>query len=109
MPTTRINPQQAVVAGGTVTFAAADTTNGNNYVPSPGRLVLLQNTSGSPVTVTFVTPGTRSGLAIADDPVVVAATSIAAVSIQDATDFQSSAGQVDFTAAAALNVAVLQA
>lgn len=109
MATTRVTQIQATVAGATVSFAAADVANGNNFVPYPGRVVLLQNAGGSSQTATFVTPGTRSGLAIADDPVVVAAGAIVAVSIADPTDFVSSAGQVDITFSGALNIAVLQA
>lgn len=109
MTTTRVNPIQATVGGATVTLAAADVANGNNFVPYPGRIVLLQNTGGSSQTALFVTPGTRQGLAIADDPVVVAAGAIVAVSIADPTDFASSAGQVDVTFSGALNIAILQA
>lgn len=113
MATTRINPIQATVAGATLgtggNLPAADVANGNNFVPYPGRIVLLQNTTGTPQTATFVTPATRQGLAVADDPVSVPATSLVVVSIADPTDFVSSAGQVDVTFSGAVNIAVLQA
>ena len=109
MATTRVSHTQLTVGGVTLTPTAADTVNGNNFVPYPGRILLLQNTGGSPVTVTAVTPGTRSGLAIADDTITVPANSLVGVSIADPTDFVSSAGQIDFTAGGALNVYVLQA
>jgi hypothetical protein len=107
MATTRVAHQQAGVSGGTLAWTASDQVNGNNFLPNSGRLVLLQNTSGSPLTVTFTTPGTVAGLAIADDPVTVAATSISVVSITDPS-FVSSAGQVDLTSSASVNIAVVQ-
>ena len=50
---------------------AADTVNGN-VSPNTGATVFrLKNTDTNPHTVTFVTPGTVEGLAIADKPVTV--------------------------------------
>lgn len=110
MPTTRVTTIQATVAGVQISpLPAGDVANGINFVPNAGLLVLLQNPGGSSATATFVTPAVRQGLAVADDPVVVPAGAIVAVSIQNPGDFLSSAGQIDVTLSAALNIAVIQA
>ena len=59
--------------GGKPTFVSA-AGGGDTAVAGPSSFVVFKNTDGSPVTVTLVTPGTVSGLAVADRPVVVAAT-----------------------------------
>jgi hypothetical protein len=112
MATTRVAHQQATPAGITPQFTACDLVNGNNYLPNAERIVWFQNTTGTPVTVTFPTPATApGGLAIADVTVTVPANGLQVVSIQPAqfAEFVDGNGQIAFTAAAALNVAVIQA
>lgn len=64
--------QLAKQAGTALTFTAAAV--GGDTVPcESGTALIVKNGSGSSVTVTVVTPGTKSGLAIADQTVAVAA------------------------------------
>ena len=73
MSLTTLAVQQIVRTGLTPALAAANADG--SYVPNDGRMYLqVKNTNGSPVTVTVDTPGTVDGLAVADLPVVVPAT-----------------------------------
>lgn len=52
---------------------AYDAAAGGGDSCAPGTFLHYKNGSGSPITVTLVTPGTIAGLAIADRAVVVGA------------------------------------
>lgn len=68
-----LTPQFVSIAGTAPTYAAAGA--GGDTVPSGERTWLhVKNGSASPITVTVTTPGTYSGLAIADVSVSVPAT-----------------------------------
>lgn len=110
MPTTRLNPQQLNSSGAAAVFAAADTANGNNYLPQAGRLLLFRNAGGGAVNVTFVTPGTVDGNPVADRVVSVPNASVPfLVSLREAEAYRDpGTGEVAFTVASAVDVAVLQ-
>lgn len=55
-------------------LSALDGTNGNKFEYSPGTFIRFKNTSGSPIVVTFESPATYGGLAIADHTVSIPAT-----------------------------------
>lgn len=110
MPATRLNPQQASSAGLNPAFTAADLVNGNNYLPHAGRVLLFRNAGAAAVNVTLVTPGSVDGNAVADRVVSVPNGSVPfVVSLNEATGYRSpTTGEVEFTAAAAVDVAVVQ-
>ncbi len=67
-----LTPQQISIAGVAPVFTAASA--GGDTVPAMERgFIVVRNGSGSSITATVVTPGTVSGLAIADIAVAVAA------------------------------------
>ncbi|NUR09331.1 MAG: hypothetical protein HOQ45_20300 [Nocardioidaceae bacterium] len=110
MPTTRLNPQQLTSAGVTPTFTGMDLVNGNNYLPAAGRVLLFRNAGVGSVNVTVVTPGLVDGNPVADRVVSVPNGSVPfLVSLNEAAGYRSpTSGEVEFTAAAAVDVAVLQ-
>jgi hypothetical protein len=68
-----LTPQVVSIAGTAPTYAAASA--GGDTVPAGERTwIHVKNAGGSPITVTVTTPGTVSGLAIADVSVSVPAT-----------------------------------
>lgn len=109
MPTTRLNPQTPGSGGAAIAFAAADLVNGNNYLPESGRCLVFRNAGAGAVNVTIVTPGTVDGLAIPERVVSVPNGSVPfVVPLGMAIDYRSPGmGEVEFTAAAAVDVAVL--
>jgi hypothetical protein len=111
MPATRLDPLRIPPAGVDPGLAPVDLVNGNAFEPSFGRILLFRNPSTTTaVNVTFPTPGTVAGLAIDDLVVPVPASGFRVVSFGDAVPFRNPAtGLVEFTAAAAVDVAVLQA
>jgi hypothetical protein len=74
MPATAVTVARPNISGvNSPTPVAADTVNGNS-VPNLKNLVLtLNNSGGSPYTVTFVTPVTHAGYAVNDLTVTLAA------------------------------------
>lgn len=111
MPSTRVNPQQLGSGGAAAVFAAVDLANGSNYLPGSGRLLVFRNAGAGAVNVTLVTPGTVDGNAVADKVISVPNGSVPFyVSLGEAGGYRSPiTGEVDFTAATAIDVAVLQA
>lgn len=66
-------PQVLSYSGAAGNFVAA-AGGGDSCVPIPGQFLRVKNASGSPITVTVVTPGSDYGIADPDIPVVVPAT-----------------------------------
>lgn len=74
---TRLTPVEVTIAGLALTGAltAVDGTNGNKFECAPGDTFLrVKNGAGADITVTIDTPATFRGLAVADQTVVVVAT-----------------------------------
>jgi hypothetical protein len=71
MAATFIDAQQATSAGLNPNYFAADTVNGNSFIPAAGRFLLVKNAGGGAVNLTLITPGTVDGNAIADKVVSV--------------------------------------
>jgi hypothetical protein len=65
--------QQIQITGPAITLVAA-AGGGDTVTPSDRTFLWVKNGSGSPITVTVVTPGTYYGQAIADVPISVPAT-----------------------------------
>ena len=70
---TLLATQQISIAGLNPTMSAAN-AGGDTVVADDRTFLRVKNGSGSPVTVTVTTPGTVSGLAIADATMSVPAT-----------------------------------
>lgn len=111
MPSTRLNPQQLGSARQAATFTAMDLVNGNNYLPQAGRILVFRHAGAGPVDVTIATPGTVDGIAVPERVESVPNGSIPHyVSLNEAAAYRSpSTGEVELAAAAAMDVAVLQA
>lgn len=77
--TTQVVPN----TGLTVTTTTPTATDGDTCQTGAGVFYLVNNTSGSSVTVTLTTPGTVDGLAIADRTVGAAATAVSLVPLTD--------------------------
>jgi hypothetical protein len=65
---------QVIDQDGLAPSYAAAAGGGDKFVPGEKTFLHVKNTSGAPITVTLVTPGDKSGLAIADQTVSVPAT-----------------------------------
>src|SRR3954468_13595669 len=81
---TNVVPLDGLVVS-TLLSGAATPANGDTAPTGSGTFLLVQNTSGSGITVTLVTPGTVDGLAIADrtSVPVPATTGIAVIPLTD--------------------------
>lgn len=67
--------KQVVGKAGITPSYAAGSSGGDNFVPDADTFLHFKNTSGSPITVTIVTPKVApGGQAIADDTIAVPAT-----------------------------------
>jgi hypothetical protein len=77
--TTQVVPH----AGLTITTTTPTATDGDTCQTGGGVFYLINNTSGSAVTVTCTTPGTVDGLAITDRTVSAAANSITLIPMID--------------------------
>jgi len=73
MPRTVIVEDVVAIAGVAETFVAADQANGMMFVNAGSQLIHVKNTNVATRTVTFTTPATRAGLAIADPAIVIPA------------------------------------
>lgn len=103
-----IAAQQVVLTGLTPVFAAA---NNADTVTADGRTVLwVVNGSGAPITVTVVTPKTVSGLAVADQAVVIAAGAQALIGPFSRDAFGDANGQagIDYSATATVTRTAIQ-
>jgi hypothetical protein len=111
MPATFLADQPANASGLNPAYTAADLVNGNSYIPAVGRFLLVKNAGGSPVNLTLVTPGVVDGNAIADKVVSVPIGSVPIVIAPSRAEAYAdgATGQVTFTSAAALSVAVVSA
>lgn len=109
MARTAITPQNAGGAGATVAFEPAN-VDGNSFRPALGRVLHVRNSSGSAITVTLPTPGTASGLAIADRTLSVAAGAHGAISLGPVpVPYLQTDGvvHVDYSAVTTVTVAVV--
>jgi hypothetical protein len=110
MAHTALTPQKATSSGVALTFAAADGTNGNSFIPSHGRALHVKNGGGSAITLTLPTPQTVDGLAVADRSVTVGAGAHAVVSVTPELSAYSQADKtvwVDFSSATSVTVALV--
>lgn len=64
---------QVIASAGTAATYHAATGGGDTFEPADGTFLHVKNASGSPITVTLVTPATTDGLAVADLTVSVPA------------------------------------
>ncbi|MFE6223328.1 hypothetical protein [Streptomyces sp. NPDC057854] len=99
------------VLGGVNDLAAAGVAaaSGGDTAPcGPGRFLWVQNNDASPHTVTIATPGTVSGLGIADATLTVAAGKVGLLPLPRL--FANSAGRaaITYDAVTSVKVAVLE-
>lgn len=88
-----------------VTVATVPAASGGDEAPTgPGRFLYVKNASAGSVTVTVVTPGTVSGLAIADASLVVAAGASGIIPL--ANIFANALGRAPITYSAVTSVTV---
>lgn len=95
------------VATGTLDVAAAATAanaGGDTAPVGPGRFLYVNNGSGGSITVTLATPGTVSGLAIADPTYAVAAGKHAIIPL--GAVFRGSIGRAAITYSAVTSLTV---
>lgn len=95
------------VATGTVDLVGAltaATVSGDTAEVGTGKFLVVNNGDATSKTVTIVTPGTRSGLAISDGSYVVAAGDVAVVPLGDV--FRGSTGRAAITYSAVTSVTV---
>jgi hypothetical protein len=104
---TALTPQVVSIAGTAPTYNAAGA--GGDTVPAGERTwIHVKNGSASPITVTVTTPGTVSGLAIADVSVSVPATTGEKLIGPLPTSLFGDPVQIAYSAAASVTVAALQ-
>lgn len=75
--------QQLIDADGLTPAYVAAAGGGDTVIAGATSFVHVKNASGGSITVTLVTPGTVSGLAIADRPVAVGAGAEAMITVGD--------------------------
>jgi len=95
------------VASGIVDLAAAATAaaaGGDTAQVGPNRFLYVNNGSGASITVTLATPGTVSGLAIADPAYAVAAGKMAIIPLGNV--FRGATGRASITYSAVTTVTV---
>lgn len=97
-----VTTQSITNAGAATTYSAAS-PGGDRFLPADGTFLHVKNGSGSPITVTLVTPGTVDGLAITDRAVSVPATSERFIAVPDSL-YRSSDGLADITWSATTTV-----
>jgi hypothetical protein len=100
--------QRVALAGTAPTYAAASA--GGDTAPVGGGLSLhVSNGSGSPITVTVVTPGTIDGLAIGDAALSVPAGGHGFIPLTNVyRDPVTGRASITYSAVTTVNVAVLQ-
>lgn len=104
-----LTPQQISIAGLTPTFAAA--AGGGDTVSPDDRTFLHVKTVGTGTTVTVVTPGTVSGLAITDATKVISTNSEAMIGPLSAALFADPTTglvNVSYSATTAVTVAAIR-
>jgi hypothetical protein len=101
-----IAPQVVQVAGTAPTYAAAS-AGGDTVAAGDRTWIHVKNGSGSPVTVTIVTPGTVAGLAIADITVSVPATTGEKLIGPLTASLVGDPAQISYSASATVTVAAL--
>lgn len=102
-----IATQIASVHTGDPTFSAAS-GGGDLCATGDNLLLLVHNGAGSSVTLTVTTPGTVSGLAVADDAIVIGAGAIKPIPLSKAL-FANDNGQaaLGWSSATSVTVAVI--
>ena len=77
-------------------LVAPTATHGNKFANDGRTMFRVKNSGAVPITVTFDTPGTVDGLAVADLPITIAATGDAnGLDFQDIGPFTSDYSQAD--------------
>lgn len=83
---------------------------GDTVVPGAGSFIHVKNGDASPTTVTLVTPGTVAGLAVADQPVVIAAGAEAMVPVSSLyRDPATGRASITYSSVTSLTIASLRA
>ncbi|HEY9409330.1 MAG TPA: hypothetical protein VIQ30_22645 [Pseudonocardia sp.] len=110
MARTAITPQKATSAGLTLATEPAN-VDGNMIPLSSGMVLVVTNASGAEITVTFPTPATVDGLAVADRAVAVPAGATGHVALGSSRVYRQPDGtaHVDYSAVSSVTVALLQA
>lgn len=83
---------------------AAAAVGGDTAEIAPGAFFVLNNGSGSTVTATFATPGTKNGLAIADATMAVLAGDVGIMPLSNI--FRQTTGRANVTYSAVTTVTV---
>jgi hypothetical protein len=106
----QLSTQQVTLTAAAVTYTAAS-GGGDTFLADEKTFAHIKNGSGGAITVTFATPGTVSGLAIADLAVSVPAGGDRVVGPFPPGLFGSAAGLVDVTysGVTSLTVGILRA
>lgn len=109
MPRTALPIQQISRAGLTPTYVAANADGHAVHNAGVGEFVHVK-TGATGCTITAITPGTVSGLAIADSPVVIPASSERMIGPFPPGLFNQSTGEVhlDFTSVVSVTIAALR-
>lgn len=114
MARSALTPQTTAASGIVLASAAAvDQPNGNEFVNDGRTLIEITNGSASGITATFITNGTYNvgsvAYAIADNQVIVAATTSKAVGPFDKTLYNSATGtvQVDWSSGTTITARVI--
>lgn len=104
-----LTTQVAANTGLTVTTTTPTATDGDTCQTGAGTFYLVNNTSGSSVTVTLATPGTVDGLAIADRTVGAGAGAITLIPLADLyRDPSTGRGLVTCATTTGVKVAVIR-
>ena len=91
-----LSVENAVITGLEATMNAC-AGGGDEFVNDGNVIAYIENGSGGDITVTFATPKTVEGLAVADAAVVVTAAEARFVGPFDPAVFNDSAGKVQVT------------
>lgn len=100
-----LTAQQVTLTGLDISFASAS-AGGDTAACADRTVLLVRNASGSAVTVTIATPGTVSGLAIADVTHSVPDGTTAALPLYPASLLGDTSGVATITYSAATSVTV---
>ncbi|MCZ4605373.1 hypothetical protein O3S80_16780 [Streptomyces sp. Lzd4kr] len=88
--------------------AVAAAGGGDSAPVGPGRFLYVNNGSGGSLTVTVATPGTASGLAIADTAVAVGAGDIALIPLANVHRGSNGLAAITYSGVTSLTVAAFE-
>lgn len=103
-----VNKQLVTPAGLTPAFTTVAQANGATVDLQQGDILALKNTAGTPVTATLITPGSVDGVAQADLPITVPATTTVYHGRATLGAYRQSDGRVYIDVTAALDMALLR-